>query len=84
MSYYQNMNTGHITTNPCGPVESLRFTDGDIKLKKHTKWTDEEKRFLFENHKTMSLSELANHIGVNERTMKTQLGRQGLSYYRGK
>ena len=54
------------------------------KSQKRLRWSDDEKRQLLNNHKTMSVQELSKLIGKSERGIINQCARMGCSYFNEK
>jgi len=54
------------------------------KKQKHLWWTDDQRRLLLKNHKTMSVQELSVLIGKPEQSIINQCGHMGCSYYNEK
>ena len=44
-------------------------------------WTEDEKRYVLKNHKTVSLEDMADHLSKSEKAVKSQCNRMYCSYF---
>lgn len=54
------------------------------KVQKKLRWTDDERRTVLQNHKALSVQELATLLGKTDRAIINQCARMGCSYFNEK